>query len=254
MILNDREIRRLCQEPEYQIHRINDMHHPLSPPYSDKEKASIDDWQRRIEDSERRGLPGVITGFSTRADEEPIYPFTGTHRPMISPFIDGQVRQKEGDEQKIISYGLSSFGYDVRLEDHFKLFTNTNSAIVDPLNIDDKCFTEVRGEGKCVIPPNSYALGHTVESFVIPRDVSVICLGKSTYARAGVIINVTPIEAGFEGQVVIEISNATPLPVIVYADMGIAQFQFFRGEPCEISYGDRGGKYQGQSGITLSRV
>ena len=178
---------------------------------------------------------------------------------MISPFVPRQVRMIPEDPEigmrqtKILSYGLSSYGYDVRLAPRFKLFTNINSAEVDPLKIDDRCFVDVEGPS-VLIPPNSYLLGHTAETFDIPKDILVLCVGKSTYARAGCIINVTPIEPGFQGQVVIEISNATPLPVRVHADQGIAQFLFFQGtEPCSISYADRGGKYQGQSGIQLSK-
>jgi dCTP deaminase len=195
-----------------------------------------------------------------------------TGKPMIYPFVDKQVRTNhanmlvrsaegtlpieedyDGDEvynaKKIISFGVSSFGYDVRLSDKFKIFTNVNSAIIDPLNMDDACYVDHKGP-YCIIPPNSYILGHTIEAFDIPRDVMVICLGKSTYARAGAIVNVTPIEAGFKGQVVIEISNATPLPMKVYANQGIAQFMFFESdEPCEVSYADREGKYQNQTGI-----
>lgn len=180
-------------------------------------------------------------------------------KPMIAPFVPRQVRVDLEEPEfgmspsKIISYGLSSFGYDVRLANRFKIFTNVNSAIVDPLALDESAFHEVEGNS-VLIPPNSYLLGHTIETFNIPRDVTVVCVGKSTYARCGALINVTPIEAGFEGQVVIEISNATPLPVRVYANQGIAQFLFFKGdEPCLVSYADRGGKYQGQSGIQLAK-
>lgn len=170
---------------------------------------------------------------------------------MIDPFYPMQQR-RDADGDKIVSFGLSSYGYDVRLADRFKLFTNTNSSVVDPLEVDDRCFVEVEGDS-VLIPPNSYLLGHTPEYFKIPRDVQVVCVGKSTYARCGAIVNVTPIEPGFEGQVVIEISNATPLPVRVYANQGIAQFLFFQGsEPCVVSYADRGGKYQGQTGIQLA--
>lgn len=170
---------------------------------------------------------------------------------MIHPFYPTQQR-RDADENKIVSFGLSSYGYDVRLANRFKLFTNTNSSVVDPLEVDDRCFVEVEGDS-VLIPPNSYLLGHTPEYFRIPRDVQVVCVGKSTYARCGAIVNVTPIEPGFEGQVVIEISNATPLPVRVYANQGIAQFLFFQGtEPCVVSYADRGGKYQGQTGIQLA--
>ncbi len=173
-------------------------------------------------------------------------------KEMIDPFVDNNIRQnKEGN--KIISYGLSSFGYDVRLSNQFKIFSNINSTVVDPLSFDDKACVDYTGE-YCIIPPNSYILGVTIEYFKIPEDIMVVCLGKSTYARCGAIVNVTPIEPGFEGQVVIEISNATPLPLKVYANMGIAQFVFFRGNACEVSYRKKEGKYQGQRGITLARL
>lgn len=168
-------------------------------------------------------------------------------QPMITPFVPHQVREEEG--RKIISYGLTSFGYDVRLSSKFKIFSNLKNSVIDPLKADDSCFVEHEGD-HVIIPPNSYVLGHTVEYFDIPRDVVSICLGKSTYARSGAIINVTPIEPGFQGEVVIEIANATTLPLIIYANQGIAQFMFLRGDrPCEVSYADRGGKYQNQRGV-----
>lgn len=216
-------------------------------------------------------------------------------KPMISPFIPTQRRERERDAtiqemhwlnthphasreefaafigttvnkvrfdpllgpqvlEKIISWGLSSYGYDVQLDRTFKIFTNINSNIIDPLKMSDACYVDYEGDC-CIIPPNSYILGHTVETFCIPRDVMVVALGKSTYARAGAIINVTPVEPGFEGQVVIEISNATPLPMKVYAGMGISQFLFFKGDQeCLTSYADRLGKYQGQTGLTTVRL
>lgn len=156
--------------------------------------------------------------------------------------------------KKIVSYGTSSFGYDVRLADEFKIFTNINSTVIDPLNFDQRNCVDFKGD-VCIIPPYSYVLGRTIERVKIPRDVMVVCLGKSTYARCGAIVNTTPIEAGFEGTVVIEISNATSLPMKVYANMGIAQFLFFQSdEECETSYADRGGKYQGQSGLQTALV
>lgn len=157
--------------------------------------------------------------------------------------------------EKILSYGTSSFGYDVTLQDDFRIFTNVNTGIIDPLNFDEeKCLIPFKGD-VCIIPPNSYILGVTREYFRIPRDVMVACVGKSTYARCGAIVNVTPIEPGFEGNVVIEVSNATSSPLKVYANQGIAQFMFFRGdEECEVSYGDKAGKYQGQTGMTLAKV
>lgn len=161
--------------------------------------------------------------------------------------------QRNPLKKKIISYGTSSMGYDVRLGRKFKIFTNVNGAVIDPLDMSEESYVDREGDF-VVIPPNSYVLGHTIEYFRMPEDVVAICVGKSTYARAGCAINVTPIEPGFEGQVVIEIANQTPLPMKVYADMGIAQFMFFKGDPCEISYAKRAGKYQGQLGITTARV
>ena len=167
---------------------------------------------------------------------------------MIEPFEEKQ--KAEG----IISYGLSSYGYDARLSDEFMIFTNVDNAIVDPKNFSENSFVERKGP-ECVIPPNSFVLCRTVEYFRIPKDVLVVCLGKSTYARGGLIVNVTPLEPGWEGQVTLEISNTTPLPAKVYANEGIAQFLFYKGEsPCEVTYADRAGKYMGQRGVTLPRL
>lgn len=174
-------------------------------------------------------------------------------RPMITPYSRECVRQLDNGE-RVISYGLSSFGYDVKLARKFQLFTNLNSGVIDPKNPCEKTMVEFEGD-HVVMPPNSYILGHTEEVFTIPRDVMVVCVGKSTYARCGAIVNTTPIEPGFEGQVVIEISNATNSPMKIYAGEGIAQFMFFLGDqPCRTSYGDRSGKYQNQRGVTLARI
>ncbi|TXI12952.1 MAG: dCTP deaminase [Novosphingobium sp.] len=171
---------------------------------------------------------------------------------MIEPFEPGQVRQVGG--QNIISYGTSSYGYDIRCSREFKLFTNLNSTIVDPKHFDPNSFVEVKGDF-CIIPPNSFALARTVEYFRIPRNVLVVCLGKSTYARCGIIVNVTPLEPGWEGHVTLEFSNTTPLPAKIYANEGACQFLFLQGnEPCEVSYADRAGKYMGQRGVTLPRL
>ncbi|MBL8639517.1 MAG: dCTP deaminase [Alphaproteobacteria bacterium] len=171
---------------------------------------------------------------------------------MISPFVDTQNRDKNGE--KIISYGLSSYGYDARCSDEFMIFTNVDNAIVDPKNFSNQSFVE-RQNDICVIPPNSFVLTRTVEYFRIPKDVLVVCLGKSTYARCGLIVNVTPLEPGWEGHVTLELSNTTPLPAKVYAHEGIAQFLFFKGSsPCETSYADRSGKYMKQTGVTIPRV
>ncbi|MCF8532001.1 MAG: dCTP deaminase [Reyranella sp.] len=167
---------------------------------------------------------------------------------MIEPFVDAQKR--EG----VISYGLSSYGYDARVGNDFKIFTNVNSAVVDPKNFDQNSFVD-RATDICVIPPNSFALARTVEYFRIPRDVLVICVGKSTYARCGIIVNVTPLEPEWEGHVTLEFSNTTPLPARIYANEGACQFLFLQGnEPCEVSYRDKAGKYQGQRGVTLPKI
>jgi len=167
---------------------------------------------------------------------------------MIEPFVETQKRDG------VISYGLSSYGYDARVADAFKIFTNVDSAIVDPKAFNPDSFVDRAGD-VCIIPPNSFALAHTVEYFRIPRDVLVICLGKSTYARCGIIVNVTPLEPEWEGQVTIEISNTTPLPAKIYAHEGICQFLFMQGnEVCETSYADKAGKYQGQRGVSLPRI
>ncbi len=173
------------------------------------------------------------------------------HR-MIEPFEPGQIRAANG--HKIVSYGTSSYGYDIRCSDEFKIFTNINSTIVDPKNFDEKSFVDFKGE-VCIIPPNSFALARTVEYFRIPRSVLTVCLGKSTYARCGIIVNVTPFEPEWEGYVTLEFSNTTPLPAKIYANEGVAQVVFFESdETCETSYKDRGGKYQGQQGVTLPKI
>ncbi|MEK9625342.1 MAG: dCTP deaminase [Gammaproteobacteria bacterium] len=171
---------------------------------------------------------------------------------MIEPFEAEQVSSVDG--QRVISYGTSSYGYDIRCSDEFKIFTNINSAIVDPKSFDESSFVDFRGDC-CIIPPNSFALARTVEYFRIPRNVLTICLGKSTYARCGIIVNVTPFEPEWEGYVTLEFSNTTPLPARIYANEGVAQVVFFEGdESCDVSYKDRKGKYQGQSGVTLPRA
>ena len=171
---------------------------------------------------------------------------------MIEPFEPHLLRAV--GQQKLISYGTSSYGYDVRCADEFKVFTNINSTIVDPKVFDVRSFVDVRAS-ECIIPPNSFALARTVEYFRIPRDVLVICLGKSTYARCGIIVNVTPLEPEWEGHVTLEFSNTTPLPARIYANEGVAQLLFFQAnEVCETSYKDRQGKYQGQTGVTLPKT
>jgi dCTP deaminase len=169
------------------------------------------------------------------------------HR-MIEPFADRQVREGK------ISYGVSSYGYDLRVSDEFKVFTNINSTVVDPKNFDERSFVEIKSD-VCIIPPNSFALARSVEYFRIPRNVLTVCVGKSTYARCGIIVNVTPFEPEWEGFVTLEISNTTPLPAKVYSNEGLCQILFFEAdEECEISYKDKQGKYQAQKGIVLPRI
>jgi dCTP deaminase len=167
---------------------------------------------------------------------------------MIEPFVEAQ--RRDG----MISYGVSSYGYDARIAPEFKIFTDVDNAMIDPKNFNPKSFVE-RDTDVCIIPPHSFVLGRTIEYFRIPRDVLVICLGKSTYARCGLIVNVTPLEPEWEGHVTLEISNTTPLPAKIYANEGLCQFLFFKGDqPCDVSYKDRGGKYMNQTGVTLPRM
>jgi len=167
---------------------------------------------------------------------------------MIEPFVDEQVRAG------VVSFGLSSYGYDIRVADEFKIFTNINSTVIDPKQFDPQSFVDIKTD-VCIVPPNSFALARTIEYFRIPRDVLTVCLGKSTYARCGIIVNVTPFEPEWEGFVTLEISNTTPLPAKIYANEGLAQVLFFQSdEPCERSYKDKKGKYQGQKGVTLPKI
>ena len=172
---------------------------------------------------------------------------------MIEPFEESQVRHA-ADGGRFISYGLSSYGYDLRVSNEFKVFTNVFNTVVDPKKFDEKSFVHIETD-VCIVPPNSFALARSVEYFRIPRNVLTICVGKSTYARCGIIVNVTPFEPEWEGHVTLEISNTTPLPAKIYANEGLAQVVFFEAsEVCETSYKDRGGKYMGQTGITVPRI
>jgi dCTP deaminase len=167
---------------------------------------------------------------------------------MIEPFVDSQV------SAGVVSYGLSSYGYDIRVADEFKIFTNINNTVIDPKNFDPRSFVDIKSD-VCIVPPNSFALARTIEYFRIPRDVLTVCLGTSTYARCGIIVNVTPFEPEWEGFVTLEISNTTPLPAKIYANEGIAQVLFFQSdEPCERSYADKKGKYLKQVGVTLPKI
>ena len=171
---------------------------------------------------------------------------------LIEPYQADQIREVNG--QRVISFGTSSYGYDIRCADEFKIFTNINSAVVDPKNFDSNSFVDLKAD-VCIIPPNSFALARTVEYFRIPRDILTICLGKSTYARCGIIVNVTPLEPEWEGHVTLEFSNTTPLPAKVYANEGVAQVLFLQSDDvCETSYADRGGKYMRQTGVTLPKA
>ena len=171
---------------------------------------------------------------------------------MIEPFEPGQVREVDG--KRIISYGTSSYGYDIRCAPEFKVFTNIHSTVVDPKNFDESSFVSI-DEPYCIIPPNSFALARTVEYFRIPKDVLTVCLGKSTYARCGIIVNVTPLEPEWEGHVTLEFSNTTTLPAKIYANEGVAQMLFYQSdEQCEMTYKQRGGKYMGQTGVTPPRA
>jgi dCTP deaminase len=175
---------------------------------------------------------------------------------MIDPFVDSQMGRVDKEGRKCISFGVSSYGYDMRVAPEFRIFTNVLSAIVDPKNFDSKSFVEFHGD-VCIVPPNSFALARSVEYFRIPRNVLTICVGKSTYARCGIITNVTPFEPEWEGYVTLEISNTTPLPAKIYANEGICQVLFFEADDddiCEVSYKDKAGKYQGQQGVTLPRL
>lgn len=237
-ILNDKEIRSLCLIP---THLCKDM----SPVYP--LAFFNEEWYDVRSGSRYKSADDLVELLKPEpSSDHPDY-----KNRMIAPFVPHQVRY-EG-ERKVISYGTSSMGYDVRLGSKFKIFTNINSVIIDPLDVSDDIYVDHEGD-YVIIPPNSYVLGHTVEYFNMPMDVMGVCFGKSTYARLGCAINVTPIEPGFRGQVVIEIANQTPLPMKVYAGMGIAQFIFLKGNPCELSYAMREGKYQGQTGIQTALI
>lgn len=250
-VLTDRQITRLCNKPTHMLYdRFGFGVCLITEPYTEEEERAIANFCSDI---------GQVYG-----NEEEARPVEDVNDwvPMISPFHPELIR-KVGD-QKVISYGISSMGYDVSLSGkELKLFTNLFSAEIDPMEIDvDKCFVDPqvrtcpkKGLEYVLLPPNSYLLGHTVEYFNIPRDILTICLGKSTYARAAIAVNVTPIEPGFSGTVVLEIANLTNLPARVYLNMGISQFIFLKAdEECSVSYADRGGKYQGQTGLTHAKV
>ena len=253
-ILTDRQIAKRCNPPTHRWYYGTYWGDAISPPYTSKEKTAIDSASSLIIVKGPHAVSLEIS--STKRNDLPEF------EPMISPFKPELIRKVL--DQKVISHGLSSMGYDVSLSSkELKLFSNINSAEIDPMDIDvEKVFVspEIRvcpkkGLRYVLVPPNSYLLGFTIETFAIPRNTLVICLGKSTYARAGIGVNVTPIEPGFKGQVVIEIPNFTNLPARVYLESGIAQFVFLTSdEECEVSYADRDGKYQNQTGLTHAKV
>lgn len=286
-ILSDREIRERCIVPTYVVTELVEApknlkdNSQLSYPRQYFSRESKEALQKKIDMWPGRGLPGVISMRYLTEDERDQF------EPMIVPFEPKQIRYDledrmaraatlesagkrlealnlsyDGDEEanrrKVISYGLSSYGYDIRCSNEFKIFTNINSTVVDPKNFDQKNFVDVDASdngGFVIIPPNSFALARTMEYFRIPRDILTVCLGKSTYARCGIIVNVTPFEPEWEGHVTLEFSNTTPLPAKIYAGEGCAQVLFFKASDiCEVSYQDRGGKYQKQTGITIPRA
>ncbi len=241
-IQTDNWIRGQCEKPTHVLRKATGSIEYASVPFTKFQQFALEDSEAFKE-----------TNIQPFAEVTPITEEELSNwRPMISPFVPSNIKTR--DDKRIISYGLTSFGYDVRLANKFKIFTNVNSSLIDPLNMPDDCYVDFEGES-CIIPPHGYMLGHTEEYFVVPKDVIITCVGKSTLARVGLIVNVTPIEPGFEGQVVIEISNATNLPVRVYANQGVSQFLFDQSdEPCSVSYADKKGKYQGQTGIQLAKV
>jgi dCTP deaminase len=249
-ILSDKQIKARCIAPTHRITRVSKV-------------GSA--WVERAPEDVVLTEDELDILLGRTQIKPPVRRFTPEERadfaPMIEPFVATQVREKEhrinadqGHVEKVVSYGLSSYGYDVRCADEFKIFTNVNSALVDPKNFDEKAFMNVKAD-EIIIPPNSFALARTVEYFRIPRDVLVVCLGKSTYARCGIIVNVTPLEPEWEGHVTLEFSNTTPLPAKIYANEGCAQFLFLKADDvCDQSYKDKGGKYQGQTGVVTPRM
>lgn len=257
-ILSDKQIRKLCVPPAYVYDPVLYLQNQSNQAETDWSKIDLGKSEAiqaaaKLHEDRLKGVRPV--------SQEVIDAFV----PMISPFVEGSVRREKisddhEDTRRVLSYGRSSYGYDVRLAEEFVIFSNINSVIVDPKRPDPKSLIKLpvhvdEDNSKYVImPPNSYGMGHTIEYFNMPRDITAICLGKSTYARSCVHINVTPIEAEFKGQVVIEMSNSSGLPVKIYLNEGIAQLLFLQGGDCEVSYADRGGKYQGQTGLTLAKI
>lgn len=249
-ILSDKQIKARCIAPTHAVTRISKMRGAWIEHAREDIIATEDEIATMLARTE---IHPAVTRYSAERQ--------AAFKPMIEPYVDKQVRSKTinvgttyENEVKVTSYGTSSYGYDVRCANEFKIFTNVNSAIVDPKNFDDKVFLDVKAD-HILIPPNSFALARTVEYFRIPRDILVVCLGKSTYARCGIIVNVTPLEPEWEGHITLEFSNTTPLPAKIYADEGVAQLLFLKGDDiCEQSYKDKGGKYQAQTGVVTPRM
>lgn len=266
MIKSDNYIRQMCEKPSHAFHKQNGVVDFISEPLSPHQS-------RVLRATTARDVLMSCTVIDSNAREtkelfdpliETIRPITEEElsqwKPMISPFLPEAVKVCDNGH-KAISSGISSYGYDVRLSSNLRIFNNSNSIIVDPYEIDSECysdaeiFTDDKGRKYTVLPPNSFMLGHTIEYFNIPSDVIVVAVGKSTWARAGISVIITPIEPDFQGEIVIEIANHTKLPVKIYTEVGISQFLFFQSdERCHTSYADRSGKYQGQTGITMPKV
>ncbi len=268
MIKSDNWIRQMCQLPTHRFEKQNGVVDYISKPFSPhQERVEAATAARKAlmsctviggEERENKQLfePLIETIVVITDDNAPNQPW----EPMIFPFLPESIKKCENGH-KAISSGISSYGYDVRLSSELRIFTNLNSVMIDPYDINEKCYVDAdikldeKNRKYAILPPNSFLLGRTMEYFNIPSDVLVIALGKSTWARAGVGVTITPIEPGFKGEVVIEVANFTNLPVKIYTEVGISQFIFFQSdERCQVSYGDREGKYQGQTGITMPKV
>lgn len=265
-ILSDRQIMERCVAPRFLIsygpgnHAVQpswlnaqEIHsHNADKDATDHRRINI---ERQYDETEREALKPMISPFFEYQMRTRVRGLSDSEQ--VAEIINDRANLGEPILEKVISYGLSSYGYDVRCSNHFKIFTNINSTVIDPKNFHEKNFVDVYAgdDGSVIIPPNSFALAVTMEYFRIPRDVLVVCLGKSTYARCGIVVNVTPLEPEWEGQVTLEFSNTTPLPAKIYAGEGCAQMLFFKGDrPCEVSYNDRNGKYQGQTGVQVPRA
>lgn len=267
MIKSDNWIRQMCESPTHAFVKQNGVVDLISEPFSPHQKRTFDATIARnallsctILDEVDREEKELFTPLIESVVELPVNHEHRYRLPMIEPFLPTSVKHCERGH-RVISSGVSSYGYDVRLSDKLRIFTNINSSIIDPYELDENCYvdaeirTDEKGHKYAVLPPNSFLLGHTIEYFRIPNDVIVVAVGKSTWARAGVGVTITPIEPGFEGQVVIEVANFTNLPVKIYVEVGISQFLFFQSdERCNVSYSDRSGKYQGQTGIVMPKV